>query len=31
MAKLRKDKMDKPLEKYERTYNNNETIIRDLM
>ncbi len=31
MAKLRKDKMDKPLESYERTYNNNETIIRDLM
>jgi hypothetical protein len=31
MANLRKDKMDKPLEQFERQLSKNETIIKDLV
>lgn len=31
MANLRRQKMNKPLEDFERKYNNNETIIKDLV
>ena len=31
MSKLRKDKMSKAVENYERKINNNETIIKDLV
>jgi len=31
MASVRKEKMNKPLENFERTYNNNETIIKSLV
>jgi len=31
MANLRRDKMNKPLEVFERKLSNNETIIKDLV
>jgi hypothetical protein len=31
MANLRREKMNKPIEKFERRFNNNETIIKDLV
>lgn len=31
MSKLRKEKMSKPVENYERKINNHETIIKDLV
>lgn len=31
MSNLRRSKLDKPLEKFERQYTNNETIIKDLV
>jgi hypothetical protein len=31
MSNVRKEKMNKPLENFERKYNNNETIIKELV
>lgn len=31
MSNLRRNKLDKPLEKFERKFTNNETIIKDLV
>lgn len=31
MSNLRRSKLDKPLEKFERKFTNNETIIKDLV